>query len=58
MGVGRLSQTETRRGLPRVDFEGREKFRYFGEMGWSQGLGQRDQRAYLKEWRHEIVLSM
>lgn len=36
--VGHLSRTETRRGRPRVDFEGREKFRCFGEIGWSQGL--------------------
>ena len=38
-GDGHLSQAETQRGLPRgVDFERREKFRYFGEIGWGQGF--------------------
>jgi len=37
MDIGHLSQAETQRGLPRgVDFERREKFRYFGEIGWAQ----------------------
>ena len=39
MDIGHLSQAETQRGLPRgVDFERREKFRYFGEIGWGQGF--------------------
>lgn len=39
MYIGHLSQAETQRGLLRgADFERREKFRYFWEIGWGQGL--------------------